>query len=88
VVSVAGSLEALVEQLPAQLAELETALAQRDALVTELERQLAADSSNSSRPPSSMRRGRRTQRRNVSSGAGPAATPANNPGASGASRSR
>lgn len=48
-----GSLEALVEQLLARVAELETALAQRDERVAELERQLACDSSNSSRPPSS-----------------------------------
>lgn len=48
-----GSLEALVEQLLARVADLETALAQRDERVAELERQLASDSSNSSRPPSS-----------------------------------
>ena len=52
-VSVPGSLEALVEQLLARVAELETALAQRDQRVAELERQLGADSGNSSRPPSS-----------------------------------
>jgi transposase len=52
-VSGSGSLEALVEQLLARVAELETALAQRDERVAELERQLASDSSNSSRPPSS-----------------------------------
>jgi transposase len=52
-VSGSGSLEALVEQLLARVADLETALAQRDERVAELERQLASDSSNSSRPPSS-----------------------------------
>lgn len=58
--SVPGSLEALVEQLLARVTELETALAQRDRVITgqadriaELERQLGADSANSSRPPSS-----------------------------------
>jgi transposase len=43
----------LVEQLLARVAELETALAQRDQRIAELERQLGADSTNSSRPPSS-----------------------------------
>lgn len=52
-VSVPGSLEALVEQLLARVAELETALAQRDERIAGLERRLVADSSNSSRPPSS-----------------------------------
>jgi hypothetical protein len=52
-VSGSGSLEALVEQLLARVVELETALAQRDERVAELERQVASDSSNSSRPPSS-----------------------------------
>jgi transposase len=52
-VSVPGSLEALVEQLLARVTELETALAQRDQRIAELERQLGADSANSSRPPSS-----------------------------------
>lgn len=46
-------LEALVEQLLARVAELETALAQRDQRIAELERRFTADSSNSSRPPSS-----------------------------------
>jgi len=50
---VPGSLEALVEQLLARVAELETALTQRDQRIAELERQLGADSANSSRPPSS-----------------------------------
>ena len=50
---VPGSLEALVEQLLARVTELETALAQRDQRIAELERQLGADSGNSSRPPSS-----------------------------------
>lgn len=52
-VSGPGSLEALVEQLLARVAELETALVQRDERIAELERRLGADSENSSRPPSS-----------------------------------
>ena len=52
-VPVAGTLEALVEQLLARVAELEAALVQRDQRIVELERQLGADSTNSSRPPSS-----------------------------------
>jgi transposase len=51
-VVVPGSLEALVEQLLARVSELETVLGQRDERIAELERRLAADSSNSSRPPS------------------------------------
>jgi transposase len=47
------SLEALVERLLARVAELEAAVAQRDERIAELERRLSADSSNSSRPPSS-----------------------------------
>ncbi|MEC3982855.1 IS66 family transposase [Amycolatopsis sp. H20-H5] len=43
----------MVEQLLARVQELESALAQRDQRIAELERQLGQDSSNSSRPPSS-----------------------------------
>lgn len=43
----------MVEQLLARVAELETMLVQRDQRIAELERQVGADSANSSRPPSS-----------------------------------
>src|SRR5437879_6560959 len=43
----------MVEQLLTRVRDLETALAQRDRRIAELEQRLGQDSSNSSRPPSS-----------------------------------
>jgi transposase len=85
-VSGSGSLEALVEQLLARVAELETALAQRDARIVELERRVAADSSNSSRPPSSDAPWEKKPAKKRSSRGRSGRLPGKQPGASSRSR--
>lgn len=84
---VAGSLEALVEQLLARVAELETVLVQRDQRIAELERQLGADSENSSRPPSSDAPWAKKPAKKRSSRTRSGRKPGKQPGSSSASRS-
>lgn len=85
--SVPGALEALVEQLLARVTELETALAQRDQRITELEQRLAADSSNSSRPPSSDAPWSKQPAKKRSSRTRSGRKPGKQPGTSSSSRS-
>lgn len=92
--SVPGRLEALVEQLLARVAELETALAQRDRVIAgqvdriaELERQLGADSANSSRPPSSDAPWAKKPAKKRSSRTGSGRNPGKQPGSASVSRS-
>jgi hypothetical protein len=74
-VSGAGSLEALVEQLLARVTRLEAALVERDHVIagqaeriTELERRVSADSSNSSRRRRRIRGGTRTREETLVTG--------------------
>jgi transposase len=80
-------LEALVERLLARVTELEAALAQRDERIAELERQASADSSNSSRPPSSDSAWDKKPAKKRSSRDRVGRKPGKQPGASSASRS-
>jgi transposase len=85
-VPVPDSLEARVEQLLIRVAELEAALAQRDQRIAELERRLSADSSDSSRPPSSDAPWEKRPARKRSSRDRSGRRPGRQPGASSSSR--
>jgi transposase len=77
----------MVEQLLARVSELEAALVQRDERIAELERRLAADSSNSSRPPSSDAPWEKNPAKKRSSRTRSGRKPGKQPGASSSSRS-
>src|SRR5437879_6119800 len=77
----------MVEQLLARVRELETALEQRDRRIAELERQLARDSSNSSRPPSSDAPWSKKPAKKGSSRTRSGRKPGKQPGAASSSRS-
>jgi transposase len=82
-----GALEAIVEQLLTRVSELETALELRDRRIVELERRLAQDSSNSSRPPSSDAPWAKKPAKKRSSRTRSGRKPGKQPGSSSASRS-
>jgi transposase len=93
-VSVPGSLQQRVEELLARVAELESALGERDRVVAEqadrigeLERRVAADSSTSSRPPSSDAPWAKKPAKKRSSRTRSGRGPGKQPGTSSASRS-
>lgn len=92
--AVLGSVEALVERLLARVADLEATLAGRDRVIleqgeriAELERRLSADSSNSSRPPSSDAPWEKKPANKRSSRGRSGRKPGKQPGASSVSRS-
>jgi transposase len=92
-VSVPESAEALLERVLARVAELEAALAERDrviaeqgARISELERRLGQDSSNSSRPPSSDAAWVKQPAKKRSSRVRSGRKPGKQPGASSSSR--
>ncbi|MGH3503818.1 MAG: IS66 family transposase [Nocardioidaceae bacterium] len=92
--SVPGSLEARVEALLARVAELESAVAQRDQRIERLESEnawlrarLGSDSSNSSRPPSSDAPWAKKPAKKRSSRTKSGRDPGKQPGASSSSRS-
>jgi transposase len=86
-VAESGSLEAVVEQLLARVRDLETALAQRDRRIAELEQRLGLDSSNSSRPPSWDAPWAKQPARKRSSRVRSGRKPGKQPGAASSSRS-
>jgi transposase len=93
-VSVPESVGALLERVLARVAELETALAERDRVIAEqgeriaeLERRLGQDSSNSSRPPSSDAPWVKKAAKKRSSRGRSGRKPGKQPGASSSSRS-